>query len=190
MLVEFKFASKALTTRVQYEGAWQRFARWALINDQPILPTTPESIDLYLMFQIKNKQSVAPGQMALAAIADRHVALGLDNPCVVPTIRMTMKGIQRKCGKPPVSARAMSKGLVKGIVHRAIGRDIDSQGRERASLTMWREAWRELICFLSLSRFSDLQRVSRKHVLVEKNSVAITFLTRKTTKLTVATQSI
>jgi hypothetical protein len=117
--------------------------------------------------------------MALAAIADRLVALGLDKPCIVPTNRMTMKGIQRKCGKPPVSARAMSKGLVKGIVHRAIGRDIDSQGRERASLTMWREAWRELICFLSLSRFSDVQRVSRKHVLVEKNSVAITFLTRK-----------
>jgi hypothetical protein len=99
MLVEYKFASKAPSTRTQYEGAWQRFARWALINDQPSLPTTPEAIDLYLMYQVKCKQAVAPGQMALAAIADRHIALGLENPCVVPTIRMTMKGIGSSNGK-------------------------------------------------------------------------------------------
>jgi hypothetical protein len=179
MLVEYKYASKAPSTRKQYEGAWQRFAMWAIVNDLPILPTTPETIDYYLMHQLKGKKAVSPAQMALAAISDKHVALGLVNPCVSPTIKMTLQGIKRLCGKPPVAARAMHKCLVKGLVHRAIGRDIDSFGRERASLTMWREAWRELICFLSLSRFSDLNRVKRKDVLIEGDKVAINFLTRK-----------
>jgi hypothetical protein len=179
MLSEYKFASKAPSTRKQYEGAWQRFAMWAVVNDQPILPTTPGAIDYYLMHQLTIKKAVSPAQMACAAIADKHVALGLENPCLAPTIRMTIQGIKRKCGKPPVAARAMHKCLVKGLVHRAIGRDIDTFGQDKATLTMWREAWRELICFLSLSRFSDLQRVKRKNVLITENRVQIDFLTRK-----------
>jgi hypothetical protein len=128
MLVEYKYASKAPATRKQYEGAWQCFALWAVVNNLPILPTTPEAVDYYLMHQLQGKKAVSPAQMALAAISDKHVALGLANPCVAPPIKMTLQGIKRLCGKPPVAARAMHKCLVKGLVHRAIGRDLDSFG--------------------------------------------------------------
>jgi integrase len=72
----------------------------------------------------------------------------------------------------------ISKGLLKRMINLAIGKHID--GIKRAPLVMWREAWRELVCFTTCARFSDLNRVRRSDVFVDGNSIRIVFNVRKT----------
>jgi hypothetical protein len=134
-------------------------------------------VDEYLAELVMSDKGVASANMALAAIADKQVLIKLENPCIDASIKITMQGIKRVCGKPVVQARGFTKGDVKGIISLAIGSHLD--GGPKASLTMWREAWRELVCFLGVARFSDLSRVQRKDVSIKGNTVKIVFNTRK-----------
>ena len=70
-------------------------------------------------------------------------------------------------------------------MHKSIGKNLDSNGRVPATLVNWREAWRELASFLTLARFSDLQRVRREDVRLDyqKKIVSISFKTRKNDQL-------
>jgi hypothetical protein len=117
--------------------------------------------------------------MALAAIADAHAMARLPNPCVdaLGSIRLTMQGIKKEFGKESTQAEGLTKGLLKGIINVAIGSDLD--GVKAAPLQLWREAWRELVCFMGVARFSDLNRVRRKDVTLDGNLVQIKFNTRK-----------
>ena len=78
---------------------------------------------------------------------------------------MTLAGVTRLLGEPAVQAHGLTKGALKGLEHKSIGKDLD--GGPEAKLVMWRAAWRELTGFLMLARFSDLQRVQRRHVTVD-----------------------
>ncbi|TRY61832.1 hypothetical protein TCAL_13324 [Tigriopus californicus] len=123
--------------------------------------------------------------MALAAIADKHVGLNLSNPCLDPGVRMSMQGYRRRLGRPATQAKGLTKALLQGFINQAIGLDIDSNGRKRATLVMWREAWRELTCFLTLARFADLQHVTRRDISVDhlRHVIVIQFWSRKNDQL-------
>ena len=181
MIRKLKYASKAKGTRKQYAREWARFEKWALLYHQPILPSSPLGVDLYLGHLVLDGKGVSTVRLALAAIAEKHVFNRLTDPTKDATIRMTVQGIQRVLGRPAVQARPITKGILKGLIHKSIGKDLDSNGRVSASLVNWREAWRELASYLTLSRFSDLQRVRRQDVTLdyEKRVVAIAFKARK-----------
>ena len=181
MIRKLKYASKAKGTRKQYAREWARFEKWALKFDQPILPSSPLGVDLYLGHLVLDGKGVSTVRLALAAIAEKHVFNRLVDPTKDATIRMTVQGIQRVLGRPAVQARPITKGTLKGLIHKAIGKDLDSNGRVPASLVNWREAWRELASYLTLSRFSDLQRVRKEDITLnyESKIVAIAFKTRK-----------
>ena len=131
------------------------------------------------------RKGVSTVRLALAAVAEKHVFNRLVDPTKDATIRMTVQGIQRVLGRPAVQARPITKGILKGLVHKSIGKDLDSNGAIAASLVNWREAWREMASYLTLSRFSDLQRVRRQDVTLdyEKRVVQIAFKTRKNDQL-------
>ena len=181
MVARLKYASKAKGTRKQYEREWRKFEKWALLFGQPILPASPLAVDLYLGHLVLEGKKVATVRMALASIAERHVFNRLLDPTKDATIRMTVQGIQRVLGKPAVQAKPITKGILKGLIHKSIGKDLDSNGSVAASVVNWREAWRELASYLTLSRFSDLQRVRREDVTLnyESKVVSIAFKTRK-----------
>jgi integrase len=44
---------------------------------------------------------------------------------------------------------------------------------------MWREAWRELVCFTAIARFSDVNRLRRKDIHVEGDTIRIVLNVRK-----------
>jgi hypothetical protein len=117
--------------------------------------------------------------MALAAITDKHRMAKLPNPCKDEhgTISLVMEGIKKECGKPSIQAEGLSKACLKGMINVAIGKHLDGKGK--ASLVMWREAWRELVCFSAVARFSDINRLRKKDVFVEGNTVRIVFNVRK-----------
>ena len=178
-LERIKKESKAPGTRKQYKYAWNRFVAWSLEYDRDSLPASVETIDLYLAALMLDGKGVPSARMGKAAIADKHVAMGLSDPTSSERVSMTLAGIQRLLGRPAVQARGLTKGALKGLVHKSIGKDLN--GGAEASLIMWREAWRKLTCFLTLARFSDLQRVQRKHVHFDlaKKMITIEFTARK-----------
>jgi hypothetical protein len=180
-LNELKGDSKAAGTKDQYLSAWSKFAEWSLMYNHRTLPAKSRSVDLYVAFAIKNEKGIAFAQMALAAIADMHVRHGFATPTNNPTIKMTMQGVKKRLGKPATQAKGFTKGLVKGLVRKWIGKDLDSGGRVVASKVSWREAWRELTCFVSTSRVSDLQKLARKAVVIDENQGCgiLHFRTRK-----------
>jgi len=138
-----KFASIAKGTRKQYAREWSKFERWALLYDQPVLPSSPLATDLYLGHLVLERKGVSTVRLALASIAEKHVFNRLPDPTEDATIRMTVQGIQRVLGRPAVQTRPITKGILKGLVHKSIGKDLDSAGKVAASLVNWREAWRE-----------------------------------------------
>jgi hypothetical protein len=139
---KLKYRSKAPTTREAYDGAWNRFKIWANSNGFPSLPSSTDAVAEYLADMVMLGKGIASANMALAAITDKHRMAKLANPCKdeYGTIALVMEGIKRECGKPSVQAEGLSKACWKGMVNVAIGQHLDGKGK--ASLVMWREAWR------------------------------------------------
>ena len=67
-----KFASIAKGTRKQYAREWSKFERWALLYDQPVLPSSPLATDLYLGHLVLERKGVSTVRLALASIAEKH----------------------------------------------------------------------------------------------------------------------
>eukprot|EP00094_Tigriopus_californicus_P012744 TCALIF_12319-PA protein Name:"Protein of unknown function" AED:0.42 eAED:0.42 QI:0/0/0/0.5/1/1/2/0/194 len=142
-----------------------------------VLITVMVFVDMYVASLAEHEKGVACANMALAAIAEKHVGLNLSNPGLDPGVRMSMQGYRRSLGRPATQAKGLTKELLQGFIHQAIGLDIDSNGRKRATLVMWREAWREPTCLLTLARFADLQHVMRRDISVDhlRQVIAIQF---------------
>lgn len=178
VLEKLKEASKAKTTREQYTRAWGHFQTWSIGTDLECLPATPLTIDLYLAEIVMTGRGVATAKMALAAISDKPISKRLESPCSDATIRQSMQGMTRTLGKPAVQAKAMKKGILKGMIHRTIGSELD--GGARCELAYWREMWRETVCLSTLARFLRLQRVQGKDVIsLDSQTIQVNFLTRK-----------
>jgi hypothetical protein len=124
-------------------------------------------------------KGVASANMALSAITDKHRMAKLQNPCKDEhgTIALIMEGIKKETGKPSVQAEGLSKACLKGLINVAIGKHLDGKGK--ASMVMWREAWRELACFSAIARFSDINRLKRKDVFIEGEAIRLVFNVRK-----------
>jgi hypothetical protein len=88
-----------------------------------------------------------------------------------------MEGNKKEFGKPSVQAEGLSKACLKGMVNVAIGKHLNGKGK--ASLVMWREAWREMVCFTAIARFSDVNRLRRKDISEDGDTVKIVFNVRK-----------
>lgn len=180
-MVQLKYESKAEGTRRQYEHAWKKFFGWAREHGKCPMPASAFTVDMYVAYLADQGKGVSCANMALAAIADQHVGKRLVNPCLDPGVRMSMQGYRRRLGKPATQAQGLTKSLLKRFIDHAIGGDVSNQGKTRSRLTMWREAWRELTCFLTLARFADLQNVTRRDVSIDhqKQIVTIQFRSRK-----------
>ena len=68
------------------------------------------------------------------AAGSRPLSRSLADPTKDTTIRKAVQGIQRVLGRPAVQARPITKGILKRLVHIAIGKDIDSNGKFKSSL--------------------------------------------------------
>jgi integrase len=134
---------------------------------------------LYIASLSLDGKGVSPVSMTMAAIAAYHERFDLPSPTRSPGVLAMIKEYKKSKGKAPVQAKAMSKRVLKKLVRKALKDSLLPVGKKEKDLSLWRAAWLESTAFATLSRFSDLQRLKRKDIVVKDNMVIIKFDSRK-----------
>lgn len=104
----FSGASLSPATKRAYQSDWAHFHafchRWELFE----LPSTPETICLYLTDMADSSTAVSTIVRRCTSITAIHRAAGYDSPVKSDQVGRVLKGIRKTCGVPPEQSKAMS----------------------------------------------------------------------------------
>ena len=148
------FADQALApaTLRAYRAAWQHFCRWCDEAGWPALPADPETVAAYLA-TLSATHTTSTLAQRLAALSRAHRLAGVAWASAHPAIRNTLRGIQRKHGRPAKQAAALMTEELTRLVATC---DASLAGqRDRALL---------LLGYAGALRRSELVAVEREHV--------------------------
>jgi hypothetical protein len=173
-------ASRTNSTWTAYKCAWDKFARFTLEYDLPMMPSDPETVRRYLSFLFLSGKKTASANMVAAAIKAYHELAGFASPTDDAGVARSLKSIKRLTGTPAKQAEPTTMAILVELIDKNLGFAMAKRpGANDPHLTVWRNVWFEVTAFATLARFSDLQHVTRQDVLVTKESVTILFDTRK-----------
>ena len=148
------FAGQALApaTLRAYRAAWQHFCRWCDEAGWPALPAAPETVGAYLA-SLSATHTTSTLVQRLAALSRAHRLASQPWPSAHPAIRNTLRGIQRKHGRPAQQAAALMTDELTRLVATC---DTTLAGqRDRALL---------LLGYAGALRRSELVAIEREHV--------------------------
>lgn len=148
------FAGQALSpaTLRAYRAAWRHFCRWCEEAGWPALPAAPETVGAYLA-ALAPTCTTSTLVQRLAALSRAHRLASLPWPSAHPAIRNTLRGIQRKHGRPAKQAAALMTDELTRLVA-TCDKTLAGQ-RDRALL---------LLGYAGALRRSELVAVEREHV--------------------------
>lgn len=148
------FAGQALSpaTLRAYRAAWQHFCRWCDEAGWPALPAAPETVGAYLA-SLSATHTTSTLVQRLAALSRAHRLASLPWPSAHPAIRNTLRGIQRKHGRPAKQAAALMTDELTRLVATC---DTSLAGRRDRALL--------LLGYAGALRRSELVAVEREHV--------------------------
>ena len=87
----------ARNTMRSYRSQWKRFLAWSMRRGVPALPADSGQVAAYLAERVELLgHKPATLRVAAAAIAFVHRAAGMENPCVRPEVKRTLRGATRK----------------------------------------------------------------------------------------------
>lgn len=114
----FAAASLSTSTKKAYETDWKHFFGWCLRHELEALPSTPETVCLYLTDMADSSAAVSTIIRRLTSITAIHAAAGEFSPVKDDRVGRVLKGIKRQCGSAPEQARAIAwKDLKKIVSH-------------------------------------------------------------------------
>jgi integrase len=111
------FASQALApaTLRAYRAAWHHFCAWCGEAGWSPLPAAPETVGAYLA-SLAATHTTSTLVQRLAALSRAHRLANLPWPSAHPSIRNTLRGIQRQYGKPAKQAAALATDELRQLV--------------------------------------------------------------------------
>lgn len=104
-------------TRRTYRSQWTSFSAWCRQHDQPLLPTTAETLVMYLTDRSREVK-VSSLEVALAAITVAHREAGMNDWAATDLqgVRAFMRGLRRKKGQAPEKKEPLRLGdLQRGL---------------------------------------------------------------------------
>ena len=148
------FAGQALApaTLRAYRAAWRHFCGWCEEAGWPALPAAPETVGAYLA-ALGPTHTTSTLVQRLAALSRAHRLASAPWPSAHPAIRNTLRGIQRKYGRPAKQAAALMTDELTRLVA-TCDNGLAGQ-RDRALL---------LLGYAGALRRSELVAVEREHV--------------------------
>lgn len=150
-------------TRIAYQSDLRHFESWG-----GEIPSTPETLVQYLVAHAEIL-SVATLIRRVAAISKAHTLRGLTSPAATDLVRLTMRGIKRKMGKPQSQvAPLMKEDLI--VTLSAIPDDLRGC-RDRALL---------LTGFCAALRRTELCRVRLEDIQFTGEGIVLTLPRSKT----------
>lgn len=146
-------------TKANYRSQWLRFVEWALGRGVSALPADPVHVAAYLAERIERKDHrPATLRTAAAAIAFRHRAAGLNDPCAAEEVRRALNGATRKAGRMQKQAAALTDAALAAIRATAYEPRLGRGGRRESRATAQRRGHVD-VTLISLMR-DALLRVS------------------------------
>ena len=148
------FAGQSLSpaTLRAYRAAWNHFCKWCEEAGWPALPAAPETVGAYLA-SLSATHTTSTLVQRLAALSRVHRLASQPWPSAHPAIRNTLRGIQRKYGRPAQQAAALMTDELTRLVASCDG-TLTGQ-RDRALL---------LLGYAGALRRSELVAIQREHV--------------------------
>lgn len=127
--------SLAASTWRSYVGNWERFTAWCASRSLDSLPSSPQTLVLYLEEMVASGRSLAAITVALAAIAHEHRRRLLSPPQAREPAHSAVRAIRaRMADRRPVGSRALTSAQIASVVSALPG---DFQGiHDRALLLL------------------------------------------------------
>lgn len=159
-------AATSENTRKTYQSAIRRVQQWGLK-----LPCSEEHILTYLT---ENAQKLNPRSLSLhlSALSQWHASQGFNDPTQSLLVKKTMKGIQRKHGKPKQKAKALRLEHIATLI-KTLQAKPDSRKKARDIALI-------LIAFFGAFRRSELVAIQYEDIEWHSEGVVITLLRSKT----------
>jgi len=162
-------ASRAPNTRRTYASALVTFQSWADTLGRATLPTTPETVALYVAHLAREGRKASTIDRALAAISQAHLDAGLPSPRSASVVRRVVRGARRRSGAEPCPKRALTEVELARMLD-ALPRDLAGL-RDRAVLTLG---------FATGLRRSELVALDVGHVTATDTGLLVAVLRSKT----------
>lgn len=160
--------AKASNTKRAYASDWRHFSAWCEVHGISSLPSSPESVCLYLT-NLASTCRVSTIQRRLAAIGQAHQAGGHESPTANILVRNLMSGIRREKG---VRQHGKAPILIDDLRKMVLSLPASEAGvRDRAIL---------LLGFAGAFRRSELVSLDCEDVAFEKEGAVITLRRSKT----------
>jgi integrase len=161
----FLAAATSDNTRRTYRSAVRHFLTWG-----GALPCDEATVIRYLLFFSKtlNPRTLA---LRLTALSQWHIYQGFTDPASTPTVRMTLKGIERTLGRPKKKAKALPIDDLERIV---------ALLSESASLKALRDNALLQIGYFGGFRRSELVKLDVQNLSWEADGLVITLPRSKT----------
>ena len=153
-------ASRAASTRLKYERAWDAFAAWCAAQGHDPLPAHPAVVAGYLAAEAARGMSPAWVQVQLAAFGWVHRRAGHQPPQRTErgaVIHEIMAGVRRAHGRPPARKAAADADVTRDVLH-AIRGDALREVRDRALIAFGMASCLRRSELVAL-RVGDLRRV-------------------------------
>ena len=157
------FAGQALApaTLRAYRADWQHFCAWCRAAGWAALPAAPATVAAYLASLAKTHTSSALVRR-LAALSRAHRLARQPWPAADPAIRNTLRGIQRKFGRPVRQAAALATEEVRSLVATCENTTVGQ--RDRALL---------LLGYAGALRRSELVAIEYEHITFDKDGIRL-----------------
>lgn len=168
--IEYERASLSPNTLRSYLSMWNKFKNWCIENNQLYLPTSAETISLYIS-SIGHKVKFSTLDSTLAAIEAFHEKSNYSVNGDVTLYKRVRKGIRRthKKNQKLKKAKALTVMNMKGICCR-LGNSV-SDCRDRALITL---------CFFGAFRRSEIVSLDVENCISDKDGITIHLLQSKT----------
>jgi len=167
----FVASAKSPATLKAYRNDWRDFQCWCRIQNLPSLPSTPETVSLYIADQASN-HAAATITRRLTSITKAHQAAGYkDSPASTRQfiVGETLKGIRRVIGTAQIGKSPLLTKDIRRIV-RACPRTLAGLRDKALVLTGFTGAFRR----------SELARIQVSDLTFNKNGVVIDLRVSKT----------
>lgn len=167
----FVASAKSPATLKAYRNDWRNFESWCRLQKLPSLPSTPETVSLYIADQASTR-AAATITRRLTSITKAHQAAGYKDSSSSTRhfiVGETLKGIRRTIGTAQIGKSPLLTKEIRRIV-----------GACPRTLAGLRDEALVLVGFAGAFRRSELARIEVSDLTFNKNGVVIDLRVSKT----------
>ena len=168
----------APSTAKSYENQWRKFGKWCQSNSRTLLPSSAESVQLYLANVALRSLTLPPVLAARAAIGfyNRLAHPDIINPTETQAVRNVVQGIKRKFARVICKKKPLTPDMVRGILEHLTRNSLN-----RMNLFELRSAAFFCVLYFAAARFEEASELLTENIMVSVGgNLELLFIKSKT----------